>query len=123
MQTERVTAKKMEQKSPSRNHGRDPAPTLESETGERRRIEVTVLRNVDGTRRVVLQDLSFGQGIGWYAQKTIRLDPEQADALLKALCCTREPTACNQRRTDRPTQSRKGDGKIVYLDPPIWSST
>ena len=54
-----------------------------------RRIEVQVTQGPDGKRQVVLQDLSHGPGVGWYVQKTIRLDREQVDALLGALCCAR----------------------------------
>jgi len=44
-------------------------------------------------RQVVLRDMSFGEGIGWYTQKTIRLDPEQVDALMRALCCAKQGCA------------------------------
>ena len=55
-----------------------------------RRIDVKVTHNEDGTRQVILQDLTYSPGIGWYAQKTIRLDPQQVDALMGALCCVRQ---------------------------------
>ena len=42
---------------------------------DQRRIEVRVETDDDGRRQVVLEDLSYGPGIGWYVQKTIRLDP------------------------------------------------
>jgi hypothetical protein len=86
-----------------------------------RRIEVTVLRDESGRREVLLQDLSYARGIGWYPQKTIRLDPEQADALLKALCSAREPTSCSGQLRSSPPARRSaepGHAKIVYLDPP-----
>jgi hypothetical protein len=56
-----------------------------------RKVEVLVSEGETGRREVLLRDLSFGQGIGWFVQKTIRLDPEQVNALLRALCCTRQP--------------------------------
>ena len=57
---------------------------------DQRRIEVRVETDDDGRRQVVLEDLSYGPGIGWYVQKTIRLDPEQVDALMGSLCCAKQ---------------------------------
>ena len=56
-----------------------------------RRIEIEIEESASGGRQVVLRDLSYGPGIGWFPQKTIRLDAEQADALRQALCCARAP--------------------------------
>jgi len=58
-------------------------------SSENRRVEVVVEQKEDGRREVLLQDLSFGSGVGWYVQKTMRLDPEQVEALLKSLCVAR----------------------------------
>jgi hypothetical protein len=80
---------------------------------EPRRIEVTVSSSADGRRQVVLQDLSFGSGIGWYAQKTIRLDPQQVEALMGALCCVRQNAAMDRLR--EPAQPQR-DQKIIQLE-------
>ena len=53
---------------------------------DQRRVEVRVETDNDGRRQVILEDFSYGPGIGWYVQKTIRLDPQQVDALMGALC-------------------------------------
>lgn len=68
-----------------------PPPRAESDCTPRqdRRIEVHITQGPDGKRQVLLQDLSHGAGVGWYVQKTIRLDREQVDALLASLCCAR----------------------------------
>ena len=84
-----------------------------------RRVEVAVTRTADGRRKVLLRDLSHGQGIGWYAQKTIALDPEQVDALVRALCCARSPCASDEGSSPAST----GEGKIIKItsfrdDPP-----
>jgi len=84
-----------------------PRPlTSKDKTGraaESRRIEVVVTRDEDGRRQVLVQDMSFGSGIGWYIQKTLRLDPEHVDALLRSLCCVRHqcPEACTRGGTDQ----------------------
>jgi hypothetical protein len=78
-----------------------------------RRIEVLVTRGPDGKEHVLLQDLSHGPGIGWYVQKTIRLDREQVDALLRELCCAR-------RHGATPCPERSADGsapRILQLEP------
>jgi hypothetical protein len=60
-----------------------------------RRLEVQVAHDEAGRRQVVLQDLSWGSGVGWYVQKTLRLDPEHVEALLGALCCARQQSAAD----------------------------
>ena len=55
-----------------------------------RKIDVQIENDADGAQRVVLRDLSYAEGIGWYAQKTVRLDSAHVDALLGALCCARQ---------------------------------
>ena len=62
----------------------------DSDFGADRHIEVDVVMDAAGNRQVVLEDMSFGTGVGWYAQKTIRLDPEQVRALMRALCTCRQ---------------------------------
>lgn len=54
-----------------------------------RRIEVNRILNDDGSSVVLVQDMSYGPGVGWYPQKTIRLDDAQVSALLRKLCCAR----------------------------------
>ena len=72
-----------------------------------RRIEVRVTHKEDGSRHVVLQDLSYGAGIGWYPQKTIRLDPRQVEALMGALCCARQ----SARESQDPKGKKGPKGK------------
>jgi len=66
-----------------------PAPAREVELPGRR-VEAIVSETPGGRRQVVVQDLSYGPGVGWYVQKSIRLDAEQVEALLGALCCARQ---------------------------------
>ena len=69
-----------------------------------RRVEVVVTDSTDGRRQVELRDLSYGPGIGWYTQKTIRLDPEQVEALMGSLCCAKQSCAKRRSATQRPAQ-------------------
>ena len=84
-----------------------------------RRVEVAISYDTHGKRVVALEDLSYGPGVGWYVQKTIRLDPEQVDALLRSLCCARQANPCggpgcrSEQPADRPVQMEAG--KILHL--------
>ncbi len=69
---------------------------------ENRRIEVNRVFEEDGSSYVLLQDMSFGPGVGWYPQKTIRLDGEQVEALLKKLCCEHKSNKAQKEDLVRP---------------------
>jgi hypothetical protein len=72
------------------SNARKNDPSQLSSNAEQRRIDVRVELDEAGRKQIILQDLSYGPGIGWYAQKTIRLDPEQLEALMGALSCARQ---------------------------------
>lgn len=76
-----------------------------------RRVEVIVEQKDDGRREVLVQDLSFGAGVGWYVQKTMRLDPEQVEALLKSLCVAR--CECPAKAEWVQPNAKKQGGRIV----------
>ena len=73
---------------------------------EQRRIDVRVELDDGGHQQIIIQDLSYGPGIGWYAQKTIRLDPEQLETLLGALSCARQES----RRIGKITRKNREAG-------------
>jgi hypothetical protein len=73
---------------------------------EQRRIDVRVELDDGGHQQIIIQDLSYGPGIGWYAQKTIRLDPEQLETLLGALSCARQES----RRMGNSTRKNRKAG-------------
>ena len=63
--------------------------TVELESGPNQRLQVELARDAVGKRELVLRELSWGNGVGWFTQKSIHLDSRQIDSLLKALCCLR----------------------------------
>ncbi len=69
-----------------------------------RRIEVNRILNDDGSSVVLVQDMSYGPGVGWYPQKTIRLDDAQVNALLRKLCCARRRPGAAVGSTATPTK-------------------
>ena len=75
-----------------------------------RRVEVSVSFDSSGERQVLLQDMSFGNGVGWYTEKSVRLDSKQVEALLRSLC------ACRQHPSTAPTLPQRDRGVEVKND-------
>lgn len=66
---------------------------------------MTLTADGSGGRQVVLKDLSFGTGVGWYVEKSIRLDATQLEALMRSLC------ACRQHPSTRPVENVTREGR------------
>jgi hypothetical protein len=83
-----------------------------------RRVEVVVAEAGSGAKEVLVRDMSHGDGVGWYVQRTIRLDAQQVDALMRALCCARQ--SCGRARSEGGASTtgevaHRGSDKIVQL--------
>jgi hypothetical protein len=48
-------------------------------------LEVALGSDSQGEHTVELRRLSWGEGVGWYSQQTLRLDAKEAENLLQAL--------------------------------------
>jgi hypothetical protein len=48
-------------------------------------LEVSLGSDSQGGHTVELRRLSWGEGVGWYSQQTLRLDAKEAENLLQAL--------------------------------------
>lgn len=48
-------------------------------------LEVSLDQHPQGGQSIELRRLSWGEGVGWYGQQTLRLDTTEAEALLRAL--------------------------------------
>ena len=66
------------------------------------KIELVLRHMEEGSTALEVRSLSWGQGIGWYTQKTIVLDPGQVRRLASLL-----------RRTALTSQTRTGGRKIL----------
>jgi len=77
---------------------------------EHEKVEVVLSRGEDGTCELKLILQSWGEGIGWYPQKTIPLLPSQIDPLQRAL----EKAKGVTRRQEPP----QGQGGSVMLTLP-----
>ena len=92
-----------------------------------RRVEVTVAFDHTGERLVVLKDMSFGNGVGWYTEKSVSLDSKQVEALLRSLCACRQhpslgPRAdCAEAADDRSAGQtlNNGGGATILTFPTI----
>lgn len=71
-------------------------------------IEVVVVEE-DKNIRYEIRLLSFGEGIGWYVQKTLPLDPTQARALAETLS-----RKTNHFRKEPIREEKiRGEGKVI----------
>ena len=48
-------------------------------------LEVALCAGSEGGQRIELRRLSWGDGVGWYRQQTLRLDAAEAKGLFQAL--------------------------------------
>ncbi|MBI4490481.1 MAG: hypothetical protein HY694_15465 [Deltaproteobacteria bacterium] len=79
---------------------------LEGEnTGER--VELILHRSGEGSTRLEIRSLCWGQGIGWYVQKTIILDLIQVKMLARVL---RQPSVMGPRNREK--------SKVIPF--PVW---
>src|SRR5574341_806070 len=76
---------------------------------EHEKVEVVLSRGEDGTCEVKLILQSWGEGIGWYPQKTIPFLPSQIDPLQRAL----EKAKGVTRRQEPPPE--QGGGVMLTL--------
>ena len=86
-----------------------------------RRVEVSVSFDKSGERQVLLQDMSFGHGIGWYTEKSVRLDSKQVEALMRSLCaCRQHPsTAPTARQSDCGVKAKNGRETKILTFPSV----
>jgi hypothetical protein len=67
--------------------------TILLEGGPNQRLEVELSLEGQGRRELVLRELCWGTGVGWFTHKSVKLEAPQIDSLLKALCCLRQPSS------------------------------
>lgn len=53
-------------------------------SNDRERMLVVVARREQGTR-LILRQQSWGDGVGWYTQKSVEVEPQQLNSLRAAL--------------------------------------
>ena len=68
-----------------------------------------------GERQVLLQDMSFGNGIGWYTEKSVRLDSKQVEALLRSLCACRQHPSTAPAVIQRDCGVKATDGRETKI--------
>ena len=66
------------------------------------KIDLVLRHTEEGSMALEVRSLRWGQGVGWYTQKTIVLDPGQVKRLASLL-----------RRAALTGQTRTGGGKIL----------
>ncbi len=78
--------------------------TVETDDGHSR-LEVVLSPNDKGKSALELRRLSWGRGVGWYRQHTLRLDPTEAEVLLHTLRTS--------RRTWREVRQAPSGNKVI----------
>jgi hypothetical protein len=95
--------------------------TVELEAGPNQRLELEVSHR-EGKRELTLRELSWGNGVGWFVQKSIHLDSLQVESLLKGLCCLREPArapgaGCLYEPASRGASAPAGGCPLLAAEP------
>lgn len=102
--------------------GIKPAPRAASErqkVGElpsasnQSRVEVWTRTTEDGGSVLELVEYSWGSGVGWYPQKQMALDLQQAEALVNLLGSREHPPEAPRLR-QRPARV-EGEGNVIRL--------
>lgn len=89
---------------------------------EERRLKVTVERDTSGHEAIVLQDLNFNESVGWYAQKSLRLSPEEVDVLIRQLAAHRSTLRKRPRRPSAKKRSAKDSSSPTIVRFPTVDS-
>ena len=63
-----------------------------------RRIEVSQIVRDNGASEIILRDLNFAQGLGWYTQKSIAISEEEIGCLLANLASMKSARPKRQRK-------------------------
>jgi hypothetical protein len=92
-----------------RTQNQTAAHTLKSSRPEQK-LEV-VMQNSDGENCVALRLSTWTDGLGWCAQKTIELEPDQLDELHLAVTVARRRLASKRADADQPV----APAKVIYL--------
>jgi len=71
---------------------------------ENSRLEVALGADSQSERTLELRRLSWGEGVGWYCQQTLRLDAKEAENLLQVL---------RQSQRKWRDQSASRQGKVI----------
>ena len=88
-----------------RTQNQTTAQALQSSRPEQK-IEV-VMQCRDGAEQIALRLSTWTDGLGWCAQKTIELEPDQLDELHLAVTVARRRVASRRAESDQPATPAK----------------
>jgi len=60
------------------------------------RLEINLVQNASGALELVMSEQHFAEGIGWFAQRSLSLDPYQVAQLKSLLLSNVVPARSNQ---------------------------
>ena len=88
---------------------------------DERRLTVNVDRDENGRDEIIVRDLNFNETVGWYAQKSLRLSPEEVDVLIRRLAAHRS-TLRKRSSAQRPA-THKSETPTILRFPTIDSDS
>jgi hypothetical protein len=84
---------------------------------EKDRLLLVLLQRAGESSRIELRQQSFGEGVGWFTQSTVTLEPDQVSQLRSALGMT----ASTRSRTNLPREFTRAstpawEPRVVHAD-------
>lgn len=85
-------------------------------TSENERVLVVLVQSVIDGSRLELRQQSFGDGIGWFTQSTVALEPGQVSQLRNALGLCAGPATSRLPREFSRIQTPAWEPRVVRAD-------
>ncbi|MCE9527097.1 MAG: hypothetical protein K8R36_13710 [Planctomycetales bacterium] len=100
------------------SHPTETTLTALPASAENERILVVLVQNPGEGSHVEMRQQSFGEGIGWFTQGTIRMEPGQVAALKSALglASTGKPSTSRLPREYSKVPTSTWQPRIVHAD-------
>ena len=76
------------------------------------KVDVVVEHNSDGKRDIVVRQLAWGNGVGWFVQRTIRLTNAQVKEIAALIANESQPPA---QEDAAPASTTDAPGRLVLF--------
>jgi hypothetical protein len=85
---------------------------------DQERVALIMVTSFDGSSHIEMRQQSFSEGIGWFTQATVRLEPQQVADLRNALGAVVRPDspAATARRSFSRVSSAGWNPRVVQAD-------
>lgn len=76
------------------------------------KVDVVVEHDFDGKRKIVVRQLAWGNGVGWFVQRTIRLTDAQAKEIAISIANVSQQPA---KEDAAPASTTDAPGRLVLF--------